>query len=38
VVAAPIVRGLGGYPALSALTALVTLLGTVFVARIRSVP
>jgi MFS family permease len=38
VVAAPIVRGLGGYPALYALTALVTLLGTVFVSRIRSVP
>ena len=38
VVAAPIVRGLGGYPALYALTALVTLLGAVLVSRIRSVP
>jgi MFS family permease len=38
VVAAPIVRGLGGYPALYALTAAVTLLGAVLVSRIRSVP
>jgi MFS family permease len=38
VVAAPVVRGLGGYPALYALVAIVTVLGTVFVMRIRSVP
>jgi MFS family permease len=38
VVAAPVVRGLGGYPTLFALVAIVTVLGTVFVMRIRSVP
>lgn len=38
VVAAPVVRGPGGYPALFALVATVTVLGTVFVMRIRSVP
>jgi MFS family permease len=36
--AAPIVTGLGGYPLLYGLTALVTLLGGVLVYRIRSVP
>jgi MFS family permease len=36
-VAAPIVHWLGGYPVLYALTAVVTLLGGVFVYRIRSV-
>ncbi len=36
--AAPIVAGLGGYPALYGLTAVVTVLGGVFVYRIRSVP
>jgi MFS family permease len=36
-IAAPIVRSLGGYPALYLLTAVVTLLGGVFVYRIRSV-
>lgn len=35
---APIVVHLGGYPVLYALTAVVTLLGSVFVGRIRSVP
>jgi MFS family permease len=35
--AAPIVHSLGGYPALYLLTAAVTLLGGVFVYRIRSV-
>ena len=35
---APIVVHLGGYPVLYSLTALVTLLGSVFVLRIRSVP
>ena len=35
---APIVVHLGGYPTLYALTAVVTLLGSVFVVRIRSVP
>lgn len=35
---APIVVHLGGYPALYVLTAVVTLLGSVFVLRIRSVP
>jgi MFS family permease len=35
---APIVVYLGGYPVLYALTALVTLLGSVLVLRIRSVP
>ncbi|GAA4451611.1 MFS transporter [Phytohabitans houttuyneae] len=35
---APIVVHLGGYPTLYALTAAVTLLGSVFVVRIRSVP
>jgi len=38
VVAAPVVGGLGGYPMLYALVAIVTVLGTVFVMRIRSVP
>lgn len=38
VVAAPLIRGLGGYPALYALTALVTVAGAVLVSRIRSVP
>jgi MFS family permease len=38
VVAAPVVSGLGGYPTLFALVAIVTVLGTVFVMRIRSVP
>jgi hypothetical protein len=33
-----VVRGLGGYPTLFALVAIVTVLGTVFVMRIRSVP
>jgi MFS family permease len=37
-VAAPIVAFLGGYPVLYGLTALVTVLGGVFVYRIRSVP
>jgi MFS family permease len=36
--AAPIVRSLGGYPALYLLTAVVTVLGGVLVYRIRSVP
>ncbi|AGL15281.1 MFS transporter [Actinoplanes sp. N902-109] len=36
--AAPIVTHLGGYPALYVLTAVVTVLGAVFVVRIRSVP
>jgi MFS family permease len=36
--AAPIVVHLGGYPVLYLLTAVVTLLGSVFVLRIRSVP
>jgi MFS family permease len=36
--AAPIVASLGGYPVLYGLTAVVTLLGGVFVYRIRSVP
>jgi MFS family permease len=36
--AAPIVVYLGGYPVLYALTAVVTLLGSVFVLRIRAVP
>jgi MFS family permease len=36
-IAAPIVRSLGGYPVLYFLTAIVTLLGGVFVYRIRSV-
>ncbi|WP_319805854.1 MFS transporter [Dactylosporangium fulvum] len=36
--AAPIVVHLGGYPVLYVLTAVVTLLGSVFVLRIRSVP
>ncbi len=35
---APIVVHLGGYPVLYVLTALVTLLGSVFVRKIRSVP
>jgi MFS family permease len=35
---APIVVYLGGYPVLYALTAVVTLLGSVFVLRIRGVP
>ncbi len=35
--AAPIVAGLGGYPALYGLTAVVTVLGGVFVYKIRSV-
>jgi MFS family permease len=35
---APIVVHLGGYPVLYALTAVVTLLGSIFVRRIRSVP
>jgi MFS family permease len=35
---APIVLHLGGYPVLYALTAVVTLLGSVFVLKIRSVP
>ncbi|MET7396351.1 MFS transporter [Dactylosporangium sp. NPDC005572] len=35
---APIVVHLGGYPVLYVLTAVVTLLGSVFVLRIRSVP
>jgi MFS family permease len=35
---APIVVHLGGYPMLYALTAVVTLLGSLFVRRIRSVP
>ena len=38
VLAAPIVTHLGGYPALFALTGLVTLLGAVAVLKIRSVP
>jgi MFS family permease len=37
-ISAPIVVHLGGYPVLYALTAVVTLLGSVFVVRIRSVP
>ncbi|HWB35248.1 MAG TPA: MFS transporter [Rugosimonospora sp.] len=37
VIAAPVVRSLGGYPVLYLLTAVVTLLGSVFVYRIRSV-
>jgi MFS family permease len=37
-IAAPLVTHLGGYPTLFALTALVTLLGSVAVVRIRSVP
>src|SRR5215469_766526 len=37
-IAAPIVRSLGGYPSLFLLTAAVTVLGSVLVARIRSVP
>jgi MFS family permease len=36
--AAPIVSGLGGYPVLYGLTAVVTVLGGVLVYRIRSVP
>ena len=36
-VAAPIVAGLGGYPVLYGLTAIVTLLGGVFIYRVRSV-
>lgn len=36
--AAPVVAGLGGYPALYALTAAVTVLGSVLVVKIRSVP
>jgi MFS family permease len=35
---APVVVYLGGYPTLYALTAVVTLLGSVLVRRIRSVP
>jgi MFS family permease len=35
--AAPIVAGLGGYPVLYGMTAVLTLLGGVFVYRIRSV-
>jgi MFS family permease len=38
VIAAPIVRHLGGYPSLFLATGLVTLLGSVLVWRIRSVP
>jgi MFS family permease len=38
VLAAPIVTHLGGYPALFALTGIVTLLGAVAVVKIRSVP
>ncbi|MEU8817907.1 MFS transporter [Actinoplanes sp. NPDC048796] len=37
-ISAPIVTHLGGYPALFALTALVTILGAVAVVKIRSVP
>lgn len=37
-VAAPLVRSAGGYPALYALAAAVTLLGAVLVTRIRGVP
>ncbi len=37
-IAAPIVAGLGGYPVLYGLTAVVTLLGGVLISRIRSVP
>jgi MFS family permease len=37
-IAAPIVVYLGGYPVLYVLTAVVTLLGSIFVVRIRSVP
>jgi MFS family permease len=37
-ISAPIVTHLGGYPALFGLTAFVTILGAVFVVRIRSVP
>jgi MFS family permease len=37
-IAAPIVSLLGGYPVLYALTALVTLLGGVFIYRVRAVP
>ncbi|HET8658918.1 MAG TPA: MFS transporter [Micromonosporaceae bacterium] len=36
--AAPVVAGLGGYPALYALTAVVTVLGSVLIVKIRSVP
>jgi MFS family permease len=36
--AAPIVAALGGYPVLYAVTAVVTLLGGVFIYRVRSVP
>jgi hypothetical protein len=36
--AAPIVVYLGGYPVLSGLTAIDTILGSVLVLRIRSVP
>jgi len=35
--AAPVVAGLGGYPVLYVLTAVVTLLGGVFIYRVRSV-
>jgi MFS family permease len=37
-ISAPIVVHLGGYPALYAVTALVTLLGSALVVKIRSVP
>jgi MFS family permease len=37
-ISAPIVIHLGGYPTLYAVTAVVTLLGSVFVVKIRSVP
>lgn len=37
-IAAPMVRSLGGYPMLYLLTAIVTVLGSVLVYRIRSVP
>jgi len=37
-ISAPIVVSLGGYPVLYALTAVVTLAGSVLVTRIKSVP
>ena len=37
-IAAPVVRSLGGYPMLYLITAIVTILGSIFVYRIRSVP
>jgi MFS family permease len=37
-IAAPVVRALGGYPSLFVLTAAVTVLGSVLVSRIKSVP